>query len=240
MKRTRALTCAVGMLVAGLLAGASGCDSTPEDPGASARKSKPAGSPTAARTGAEQVSAHEERACKGGTYTWFNMQSQYLLNGVTDAQPRMTKPSKMTKPMRRLRTDQASLESEGPRPDAKAVFYALSVRIGLADKGEDPEDLEGWSGLGEPGAYAPLYDDGDWTGGVGSRLVAFSAVEMVDVDFRYTCKGGKHREPTVGHVSTWGRDLSGALNCEDPLPEGASGAAREAALREAVRLSCGR
>ncbi|WP_327709035.1 hypothetical protein OG912_09950 [Streptomyces sp. NBC_00464] len=237
MKRTRAFTCAAAVLVAGLLAGASGCSLTPEDTGA---KPKPTGSPTAAQTGAEQVSAPEERACKGGTYTWFNLQSQYVLNGVTDAQLITAKPTKMTEPMRRLRTDQASLESEGPRLDAKAVFYALSVRIGLADKGEDPEDLEGWSGLGEPGAYAPFYDDGDWTGGVGSRLVAFSAVEMVDVDFRYTCKGGRHREPTVGHVSTWGRDLSGALDCEDPLPEGASGAAREAAVREAVRLSCGR
>ncbi|MER6116847.1 hypothetical protein [Streptomyces sp. NPDC001743] len=233
MKRTRAFSCAVGVLVAGLLA--SACSATPDDPDTGAQP-KPAGSPATGRTGAGQVAAPQERACEGGTYTWFNLQRRYVLNGVSDAQTLKAEGTELTEPMRRLRTDRASLESDGPRLDSKAVFYALSVRLGLADKGEDPEDVEDWSALGEPGSYAPLNEDGGWTsGGAAVRLVSYSAFEKVDADFRYTCKGGKDREPTVGHVLTWGRDLSGALNCEEPLSKAGS-----AAAREAVRLSCGR
>lgn len=61
----------------------------------------------------------------------------------------------------------------------------------------------------------------------------YSAVTMVDVDFRYTCRGGEHREPTVGHVSTWSKTVAGILNCEEPLTKDVS-----AAAREAERLSC--
>ncbi|MER7723913.1 hypothetical protein [Streptomyces sp. NPDC096323] len=236
MKRTRAFSRAVGVLVAGLLTGTSACSPTPDDPGTGA-KPKPAGSPATGQTGAEQVAAPQERACKGGTYTWFNLQRHYVLNGVSDAQTLNAKGAELTKPMRRLRTDQASLESDGPRLDSKAVFYALSVRLGLVDEGEDSGHLDDWSTLGEPGSYAPLDEDGGWTSSAAPvRLVSFSGFEKVDADFRYTCKGGKDREPTVGHVSTWGRNLSGAINCEEPLPEASS----RPVAREAVRLSCGR
>ncbi|MFI6646093.1 hypothetical protein ACIBI8_00530 [Streptomyces sp. NPDC050529] len=228
MKRTRAFTCAAAVLVAGLLAGASGCSSTPEDTGA---KPKPTGSPTAAQTGAEQVSVPEERACKGGTYTWFNMQEQSVLNGVTDVQRVTGKPTKLTEPMRRLRTDQGSLTSDGPTLDSQAVLFALSVHLGFAEKGGDPQD---GSGMGEPGAYAPIDEGGGEVSGHAARLVNYSAVTKVDVDFRYTCKGGEHREPTVGHVSTWSKTTAGVLNCEEPLPKDA------AAAHEAKRLSCGR
>ncbi|MCM2411974.1 hypothetical protein [Streptomyces sp. RKAG290] len=231
MERTRAFTCAAGVLVAGLLAGASGCSSTPDDPGTSG-KPKTAGSRTASETGAEQVAAPEERACKGGTYTWFNMQKYSVLNGVTDVQRVTAKPTKMTEPMRRLRTDQGSLTSDGPRLDSQAVLFALSVHLGFAEKGDDPQ---GGSGLGEPGAYAPLAEGGGEFSGLAARLVSYSFVKLVETDFRYSCGSGEDREPTTGHVSTWITDGEGTLNCDEPLTKDTL-----APAHEAERLSCGR
>ncbi|WP_326738510.1 hypothetical protein [Streptomyces sp. NBC_01022] len=231
MKRTRAFTCAAAVLVAGLLAGASGCSSTPEDTGA---KPKPTGSPTAAQTGAEQVSAPEERACKGGTYTWFNLRKVSVLNGVTKAQRVTPEGTELTAPMQRLRTDQASLETEGPRLDSHAVFFALSMRLGFAEKGDELDDPASWSGLGEPGAYVPLGESGGEFSGLGADLVSYSFAKLVEADFRYSCGSGGDREPTIGHVSTWIVTGEGALACKEPLPKDA------AAAHEAKRLSCGR
>ncbi|WP_329614093.1 hypothetical protein OG244_13490 [Streptomyces brevispora] len=228
MKRTRAFTRVAGLLVAGLLTGVSGCSTPPDDPGASGRPEQ-AGSSTP-RT--ERVSAPRERACRGGTYTWFNMQSHSVLNGVTDAQRVTTEPTKLSEPMQRLRTDQASLEAEGPGLDSRTVLFALGVRLGLVAQGDDPE---GWAELGEPGSYAPLDAGGGEVSGHGARLVNFSAVTIIDADFRYACEGDEDREPTVGHLSTWGTTISGTLECGEPLPKDAS-----AAAREAERLSCGR
>ncbi|WP_406092980.1 hypothetical protein [Streptomyces sp. NBC_01013] len=231
MKRTRTLTSTVAVLVAGILAGASGCGSTPDDPGASGRP-KQAGSPTAGTAGAERVAASEQRACEGGTYTWFNLRKQSVLNGVADAQRVTAEATKMVEPIRRLRTDQASLRSDGPRPDAQDVFLALSVHLGFAEKGDEPE---GGAGLGEPGTYAPLDEGGGEVTGHAARLVNFSSVTLVETDFRYTCGSRAHQEPTTGHVSTWTTSGGGILDCDEPLPKGASAAAREAG-----RLSCGR
>ncbi len=138
-------------------------------------------------------------------------------------------------PMQRLRTDQASLETEGPRLDSHAVFFALSVRIGLTEKGDELDDPGSWSGLGEPGAYAPLAEDGGGAfSGRAADLVSYSLVKLVEADFRYSCGDGGDREPTTGHVSTWIVTGEGFLACEDPLPKDA------AAAHEAKRLSCGR
>lgn len=231
MKRTRALSTAVAVAVEGLLTATSGCTSAPDAPEAAVKPST-AGSPA---PGAERVSAPQERACEGGSHTWFNEQSLSVLNGVTDAQRVSADPGrmvKMTEPMRRLRTDQASLESHGPRLDAQDVLLALGVRLGFAEKGDDPQD---GSGLAEPGAYAPVDEGGGEAGGHAARQVNFSFVKLVQTDFRYTCGSGKGQEPTTGHVVTWAGPGGGTVSCEEPLPKDAS-----AAAHEAVRLSCGR
>ncbi|WP_240799384.1 hypothetical protein [Streptomyces sp. A0958] len=163
------------------------------------------------------------------------MQKHSVLNGVTDVQRISAKGDKMvrmTKPMRRLRTDQASLESDDPKLDPHAVLFALGVHLGLADKGDDPQD---WSGLGEPGAYAPLDEGGGEAGGIDAPLVNFSGVTLVETDFRYTCGSGMNRESTTGHVLTWSSSGGGTLSCDEPLSKKAS-----AAAHEARRLSCGR
>ncbi|WNI22672.1 hypothetical protein [Streptomyces sp. ITFR-16] len=216
------------MAVAGLLTATSGCTSAPDAPKAAASPST-AGAPAGS---AEPVSAPRERACEGGTYTWFNEQSLFVLNGVSDVQRVTGKRTKLTEPVRRLRTDQASVEAVGPRLDSRDVLFALSVRLGFADKGGDPQD---GSGLGEPGTYAPLDEGGGEVGGHTARLVNFSFVKLVETDFRYTCGSGKGQEPTTGHVVTWGNSGGGVVDCDEALPKDAS-----AAAHEAVRLSCGR
>ncbi|WNI34054.1 hypothetical protein [Streptomyces sp. ITFR-6] len=232
MKRTRALGYATAVLVAGILAGTSGCGSTPDDRNTS-RKPEQAGAPTAGQAGAEQVAASQQRACEGGTYTWFNLQKHDVLNGVTEVQRVTAEPTKLTAPMRRLRTDRASLESDGPALDPHAVFFALDTRLGLTEKGEELDDTSGWSGLGEPGAYAPLAEGGGEFSGLAARLVSYSFVKLVEADFRYACGSGEGREPTTGHVLTWIVDGEGTLNCDEPLTKGTS-----APAHEAERLSC--
>lgn len=230
MERTRAFSTAVAVLVAGILAGAGGCTSSADGPDAS-EKPQAAGKPTAA-AGTERVSAPEDRACKGDTYTWFNTQRLSVLNGVTEFQRVTAEPAKLTRPMQRLRTDRASLEFDGPKPDPEAVLFALSVHLGFADRTDDPQD---GSRLGEPGEYAPVDEGGGRVSGLPARLVNYSFVEMAETDFRHTCASGAGRQPTTGHISTWTAAGGGTLNCDEGLTKQSS-----AAAHEAERLSCGR
>ncbi|MEU2026265.1 hypothetical protein ABZ565_29550 [Streptomyces sp. NPDC016469] len=219
MKRTRAVTTAAVMMAAGLLIG--GCTSTPGDRGAD----DPAPARSSAATADEAV-AREPQACRGGTYTWFNLRQDWVINGVADAQHVTTRSARVAKPIRRLRTDPVTVETEG----AEAVLHALGARVGLVSADDDP--AEG-SGLGEPGTYAPLDEPLGRLSDLRSsaRLVSFSYFKLIETDFRYTCAGGG--QPVVGHVSTWGPSGGGAVNCDEPLGKDASSAAREA-----VRLSC--
>ncbi|MCX0245816.1 hypothetical protein [Streptomyces drozdowiczii] len=228
MKRTRAVTTAAVMMAAGLLVG--GCTSTPHD--GAADEPAPAGSSKAA---ADKTVAREQRACRGGTYTWFNLRDQSVLNGLAAPQRIPGKSHtmvKLTEPVRRLRTDQASLDFQGPRPDQREVLFALSVRLGFAEKDEDPE---AGSGLAEPGQYAEIDSGGGEVGASGRtlRLAYFSFVRLVETDFRYTCGSGGGRRATTGHVVTWGSSGGGLISCEEPLDRTAS-----AAAHEAFRLSC--
>ncbi|MFJ4902332.1 hypothetical protein [Streptomyces sp. NPDC088727] len=229
MKRTRAFTTVAAALVAGLLAGASGCTSTSDGP---ARSGMPKTAEPSAKTGTERISAPDNQACEGGTYTWFNLQRHSVLNGVTKAQRVTAKPARMTEPMQRLRTDQASFQSDGPTLDSKDVFLALSVHLGFAEKGDD---ADGGAGLGEPGEYAAVDEGGGEVSGRVARLVNFSSVSLVETDFRYTCPGVAASQPTTGHVVTWTGEGGGTIDCAMSLPKRAS-----AAAHEAVRLSCGR
>ncbi|RAJ67874.1 hypothetical protein K388_00617 [Streptomyces sp. KhCrAH-43] len=231
MKRIRVHIAGAAAIAAAALVCVGGC-SAPDGGSADA---KPAGSPRAGSE-ADLAVAREPKACRGGTYTWFNLEKRSVLNGLTDPQCVEGKPGepvKMTEPMRRLRTDRASLETQGPRLDPQEVLFALSVHIGFADKGDDPGD---GSGLGEPGEYAPVEGGGGEISGMnGAVLVDFSSLQLVETDFRYTCGSGERRERTTGHVVTWTYSSTGELRCGVPLPRDAS-----AAAHEAVRLSCPR
>ncbi|MEW1687649.1 hypothetical protein ACIQOF_29745 [Streptomyces sp. NPDC091265] len=230
MERTRAFTAAVAVLAAAILAGAGGCTSAADGPGAS-EKPRAAGEPTAAAA-TERISAPEDRACKGGTYTWFNTRRVPVLNGVTDFQRVTVESTKLTEPMQRLRTDQASLESDGPRPDPRTVLFALSVHLGFSEKRDDPGD---GSPLGKPGTYAPVDEGGGKVSGHSGRIVSYSSVSLIDTDFRHTCGHGAKQPPTVGHVTTWSAAGGGVLDCDEPLDKNSSDPAHEA-----ERLSCGR
>ncbi|MYX66390.1 hypothetical protein GTW90_13860 [Streptomyces sp. SID8373] len=191
---------------------------------------KPAGSPRAGSE-ADLAVAREPKACRGGTYTWFNLRQDWMINGVTEAQS-LTRSARVTKPIRRLRTDPASVVTEGADLDPDLVLHSLGTKLGLVSADDDPK---GGSALGEPGTYAPLDEPlgqaGDLKDGV--RLVSFSFFKLIDADFRYTCAGGG--QPIIGHVSTWGPSGGGAVNCDETLGKDAS-----AAAHEAVRLSCPR
>ncbi|WP_328902132.1 hypothetical protein OHR86_21405 [Streptomyces sp. NBC_00441] len=224
MKRTRAVTTAAVMMAAGLLIG--GCTSTPHD--GTADDPAPAGSSERA---ADQAAAREPQACRGGTYTWFNMRQNWVINGVAEAQS-VTGSGRVTKPVRRLRTDPASVVTEGADLDPDLVLHSLGTKLGLVSADDDPK---GGSALGEPGTYAPLDEPlgqvSDVKGTV--RLVSFSYFKLIETDFRHTCAGGG--KPVIGHVSTWGPSGGGAVNCDEPLGKDAS-----AAAHEAVKLSCAR
>ncbi|MGQ4487568.1 hypothetical protein ACN6LM_004771 [Streptomyces sp. SAS_281] len=224
MKRTRAVTTAAVLTAAGLLVG--GCTSTPD--GRAADDPAPARSSAAT---ADKAVAREPRACRGGTYTWFNLRQNWVINGVAEAQT-LTGPGSLTKPIRRLRTDPASVVTEGADLDPDLVLHALGTKLGLVPADGDPKE---GSALGEPGTYAPLDEPlGLVSGGKGSvRLVSFSHFKLIETDFRYRCAGGG--KPVIGHVSTWGSSGGGAVNCDERLDKDAS-----AAQREAVRLSCAR
>ncbi|WP_202540976.1 hypothetical protein [Streptomyces sp. SID2563] len=230
MKRTRVHLGAAAAIVAAALTCVSGCSST--DGGTT--DAKPSGPAKAEAAEADQAVAREPRACRGGTYTWFNLRKHSVLNGLADPQRITGKPGepvKLTEPMRRLRTDQASLDTQGPRLDPQEVLFALGVHIGFADKDEDPEDA---AGLAEPGEYAPVEGGGGEISGMnGAVLVDFSSLQLVETDFQYTCGSGERRERTTGHVVTWTSSSLGELRCGVPLPRKAS-----AAAHEALRLSC--
>ncbi|MFB8084027.1 hypothetical protein [Streptomyces sp. NPDC055992] len=224
MKRTRAVTAAAVMIVAGILTG--GCTSAPHD---RAAESPATTGPT--RAGTDRTAAREPEACRGGTYTWFNLRQESVINGVAEAQS-LTGSGRVTKPIRRLRTDPASVVTEGVDLDPDLVLHSLGTKLGLVSADDDPK---GGSALGEPGTYAPLDEPlgqvSDVKGSV--RLVSFSFFRLIDADFRYTCAGGGR--PVIGHVSTWGSSGGGAVNCDETLSKDAS-----AAAHEAVRLSCPR
>ncbi|MFJ9678619.1 hypothetical protein ACIRP2_11240 [Streptomyces sp. NPDC101194] len=230
MKRTRTVVTTTALLVAGLLAVVSGCTSASSD-AANREEPRPAGSTTAGRTGADSVPVSDARACRGGTYTWFNTQRLSVLNGVTEAQ-RVTaaKTVGADRPMLRLRTDMASLDTEGPALGSDAVLGALAVHLGLADEG-NPDA----AGLDKPGEYPPLDTGAGEFSGPAGHYVSYSAFQLIETDFRYSCGHGKQHEPTFGHVVTATAPVGGILRCEEPLRKHAS-----AAAREAVRLSCGR
>ncbi|MEU2026709.1 hypothetical protein ABZ565_31820 [Streptomyces sp. NPDC016469] len=228
MKRTRVHLGAAAAIVAAALACVSGCSAA--DGGST--DAKPTGS---ARAAADKTVAREPQACRGGTYTWFNMQDRSVLNGLADPQ-RVTggssKMTKLTEPVRRLRTDQASVVSQGSRVDPKQVLIALSTHLGFTEKDDDPEM---GSGLGEPGEYAEIDSGGGEASGSARtvRLVSYSFVRLVETDFRYTCGSGEDRRTTTGHVVTWPSSGGGLISCEEPLDKKASTAAHEA-----FRLSC--
>ncbi|MET8329218.1 hypothetical protein [Streptomyces sp. NPDC005181] len=225
MKRTLAAVAVAAVMATGVSACTSSDGTTREKP-------RSAGSPTAATTGAGNVPVTESRArpCKGGTYTWFNTQRRWVLNGVTEPQRFTAKAAKFTEPMRRLRTDMASVRTDGTQgtaPDNDAVLLALGVHLGLAEKGDET------SGLGEPGEYAPVDNAGGEFSGAAGHLVEFSSVQLIETDFRHSCGPGKQGERTVGHVVSWTSSGGGDIRCETPLTKQAT-----AAAREAVRLSC--
>ncbi|MFJ7942632.1 hypothetical protein ACIQ6K_03010 [Streptomyces sp. NPDC096354] len=225
MKRTLAAVAAAAVMATGVSACTSSDGTTREKP-------RPEGSATAARTGKGNVPVTESgpRPCKGGTYTWFNTQRRWVLNGVTEPQHFTgAEGAEFTEPMRRLRTDMASVRTEGTSQDDDAVLLALGVHLGLAEEGDET------SGLGEPGEYAPVDNAGGEFGGAAGHLVEFSSVQLIETDFRHSCGRGKQRQRTVGHVVNWTSSGGGEITCETPLPEQAS-----AAAREALRLSCHR
>ncbi|MFF0284995.1 hypothetical protein [Streptomyces sp. NPDC005262] len=156
-----------------------------------------------------------------------------MLNGVTEPQHfDGARTAEFTEPMRRLRTDMASVRTTGtggtPQDD-DAVLLALAVHLGLAEKGDET------SGLGEPGEYAPVDNAGGEFSGAAGDLVEFSSVQLIETDFRHSCGRGEQRQQTVGHVVNWTSSGGGDITCGTPLPKQASAAAREAA-----RLSCHR
>ncbi|WP_107063524.1 hypothetical protein [Streptomyces sp. NRRL B-24720] len=226
MKRTLAAVVAAAVMATGVSACTSSDGTTREQP-------RPEGSATAARTGKGNVPVTESRPrpCKGGTYTWFNTQRRWVLNGVTEPQHFTgAKVAEFTVPMRRLRTDMASVRTEGTggtSQDDEAVLLALGVHLGLAETGDET------SGLAEPGEYAPVDKAGGEYSGAAGRLVEFSSLQLIETDFRHSCGRGRQRQHTVGHVVNWTSSGGGDIACETPLPERAS-----AAAREAVRLSC--
>ncbi|WP_326605583.1 hypothetical protein [Streptomyces sp. NBC_01800] len=226
MKRTPAAVAVAVLMATGVSACTSSDGTTREQP-------RSDGSPTAARTGKGNVPVTESRPrpCKGGTYTWFDTRRRWVLNGVTEPQHlTAAKGTKFTKPMRRLRTDMASVRTDGAdgtSPDNDAVLLALGVHLGPAEKGDET------SGLGEPGEYAPVDNAGGEFSGAAGHLVEFSSVQLIETDFRRSCGPGKQREQSVGHVVNWTSSGGGDIRCETPLTKHAS-----AAAREAVRLSC--
>ncbi|WP_328626403.1 hypothetical protein OHA88_19065 [Streptomyces sp. NBC_00353] len=207
--------------------GVSACTSSD---GTTREQPRSDGSPTAARTGKGNVPVTESRprTGKGGTYTWFDTRRRWVHNGVTEPQHLTgAKGAGFTQPMRRLRTDTASVRADGTSPDNDAVLLALGVHLGPAEKGD------GTSGLGEPGEYAPVDNGGGEFSGAAGHLVEFSSVQLIETDFRHSCGPGKHREEIVGHVVNWTSSGCGDIRCGTPLTKHAS-----AAAREAVRLSC--
>ncbi|MEV5655845.1 hypothetical protein [Streptomyces sp. NPDC052291] len=132
MKRIRVHIAGAAAIAAAALVCVGGC-SAPDGGSADA---KPAGSPRAGSE-ADLAVAREPKACRGGTYTWFNLRQDWMINGVTEAQS-LTRSARVTKPIRRLRTDPASVVTEGADLDPDLVLHSLGTKLGLVSADDDP------------------------------------------------------------------------------------------------------
>ncbi|MFF3838048.1 hypothetical protein [Streptomyces sp. NPDC001930] len=209
IKETVLSACAV----AALMAGTAACTSDGDGPPTKAAAATPAAGTT----------------CKGGTYSWFNVDKRDVLTGVAEKEKVSRKGARLTHKLAPLHTPRTAVTFEkGSREgDAKAALRSLAVLIGEA-KADDPGASRAFSDVRRP---APDINSGSTSiDGVGT-IVQYAWVEQVTADFRYVCGSGK---PVTGRATSWVIDGTGLVSCSTPIKDAKEG---EPALT-AARLSC--
>lgn len=202
MKRTPAAVAVVAVIATGVSVCASSDGTTREQP-------RSDGSPTAARTGKGNVPVTESRPrpCKGGTYTWSDTRRRRVLDGGTEPQHlTAAEGARFTQPMRRLRTDMASVRTGRDRRNLagqrrRAARARRSPRSG-GDRGTRRRGR-----ANRENVRLSTTPHGEFSAAA-RHLVEFSSVQLIETDLRHSCGPGKQRNQAVGHVVN--RTSSGA------------------------------
>ncbi|WP_436738749.1 hypothetical protein [Streptomyces sp. BBFR102] len=183
--------------------------------------------PEAGATGAGPAPVKSAAPCRGGTYTWFGVHEEPLLTGVSRASSRKGETPPLVAVARPKRAVHAP---RGAGVDPRETLYSLALHIGEAGP-DDADDGKNSLAFADPADAYELdgggieFDDDDGTG-----TVEWAQVASVRAQFRLECGDGRD---VYGRAESWTVDGAGVLACQEPLTDGASATAREAAL-----LSC--
>ncbi|MGW0822217.1 hypothetical protein [Streptomyces sp. NPDC002845] len=172
-------------------------------------------------------------ACKGGTFTWFNIDQSERLTGVAKAERVGKGGGKLTNRLQRVYTPEVSVKADGPSVPTREVLLSLGMETGVIDADEDIDSVSDMSFLDADQKAPELNDEPESvTLHAAAEFVRYAGVKVVEGDFHYSCPDG---EITVGHARSWQVDTAGTAVCtEDPGP----GLAVGRRAYEAVRFAC--
>ncbi|MFH9725679.1 hypothetical protein ACH4M4_22340 [Streptomyces sp. NPDC017254] len=178
--------------------------------------------------GAADVARHTvDTACRGGSYTWFDIDRRDVLTGVGQKQRIGKGGGPLTNRLSPLRTPATAVTFEkGPRADPDATLSSLGDHIGETNATDG--DGYGFADVRRP---APELVSNTTTVSDAGTYVEYAWVRQITGDFQYTC-GGKR---AAGRAIGWTTDGSGILECSTPIDIAVAGEPAP----EAARLSCG-
>lgn len=194
-----------------IMAGAAGCTS--------------GGSDGAAGGGTQQLAA--AKACADGTYTWLNVSRRSVLTDMTPGTHYDKGDQVSTRDVKEVARYTVSVRTRGTELPEKRLIRDLGrhLKLGLIGDGVTREDDSGRTTKYDRGGY------GEQAAEASGRYVTARAVELVEGDYRYACKG---RTVSSGHVVTWtdGYEVITVACGGKPDKEASEGE------REAARLGC--
>ncbi|SNS94838.1 hypothetical protein SAMN05216252_11133 [Actinacidiphila glaucinigra] len=173
------------------------------------------------------------RACRNGTYQWFNVERPIRLSALSEVQTLGKGGGKFTKaPKHRVSWPETAVSAHGPAVPRRDVLFSLAKLVGEAQESDTGADMAFTDVGREPDD--PNQSRAVSTAGAG-RYVMYDEAHIVEADFQYTCP----RSPavTIGHAKSWTMEGAGILECGTPIDSG--GQAHLAVAREAARISCG-
>ncbi|MEU5023075.1 hypothetical protein [Streptomyces milbemycinicus] len=173
----RGLTTALAAVA--IMTGAAGCTSDGSD--------KPA-------SGAQHLAP--AKACADGTSTWLNVSRRSVLTDMTPGTHYDKGDKVSTRDVKEIARYTVSVRTRGAGLPEKRLIRDLGrhLKLGLVGDGVTRADDSGRTTKYDRMGY------GEQTAEASGRYVTARAVELVEGDYRYACKGGK---VSSGHVVTW-------------------------------------
>ncbi|MER7174637.1 hypothetical protein [Streptomyces mesophilus] len=194
---------------------------------------------TSSDEGATNADKPKSKACGGEAFEWSAVDRRAELTGLA-------KPIHVKKDGQHYT---AHIKSVDGRFYEAGVTPAGGGKRGDGDQGPKPAQVMASLGK-EIGADEPLAEPGEKhmedkdgmffenaTGDPAGHYFAYSYIELVSGDYRYTCGDG---EPSEGHVVTWTAAGSGTLPCASRIEDEAFAGEPDLAAVEhqAAQASC--